>query len=369
MIKFNKFIIMQKSFIINVLCVCLLRSLMAFVDIKSSAYFKVLRRVSSHNDECRNLQSSQTQKDLHLNEELSLNIIKQELIVALFSEQQASSIIAALPDIGKSRKGFYSRLSQFTFLVQEGVYNPQTAYNFACDQPNFFDWDLEVVYENDHYVAINKPFNVRLNNGSKRQKLWDNEVTVSDWLDDNYPEFQQHHLCHQLDMATSGILLIAKRHRAASKAQKLFQKRQVNKTYSALVYGHPSWDELIVNAPICRDPNDAFKMKVAEGSEQGKHSETHIQVLKKGHLCCNGNKQEKEEVSLVALYPKTGRRHQLRVHTLSTGHPIVGDATYSLDLTNYRMFLHAEALSLALPITVGGDLDIKRKSDFNRFVC
>eukprot|EP00953_Heterococcus_sp_UTEX-ZZ885_P031643 16587-Heterococcus_DN1.PRE.3 len=89
---------------------------------------------------------------------------------------------------------------------------------------------------------------------------------------------------------------------------------------------------------------------MAVGAEgKGKKSTTSITVLERGTLALQGHPRYGEPVALLLLKPVTGRRHQLRVHCLHLGHPMVGDATYAADKEAYRMFLHASRLRLPLP--------------------
>ena len=111
----------------------------------------------------------------------------------------------------------------------------------------------------------------------------------------------------------------------------------MRKEYLALVDGHPSWDEQLVEAPIAVVEGD-FRMAV---SPTGAASATHITVLSRGYV-------QGDAVAAVWLRPRSGRRHQLRVHLAHVGFPILGDGTYGNRAGYDRMYLHA--WRLALPV-------------------
>jgi 23S rRNA pseudouridine1911/1915/1917 synthase len=121
-------------------------------------------------------------------------------------------------------------------------------------------------------------------------------------------------LVHRLDEGTSGVVLLARdapTHRLLSTA---FQERAANKTYRALVWGHPVPSRGLADAPLARDPKDGRKMAVREG---GKPAVTRWTTLRRY-----------PSVADLELTPETGRTHQIRVHLSEKGHPIVGDDFY-----------------------------------------
>jgi len=145
---------------------------------------------------------------------------------------------------------------------------------------------------------------------------------------------------HRLDMATSGLMVFA-RGKAAQRALGIaFASRQVHKRYVAVVQGHvpraEGWRE--IDLPLGADWPNRPRQKV--DAERGKPSLTRYRVL-----AIEG------AATRLALEPVTGRSHQLRVHLVAIGHPIVGDALYAPDAPAPRLLLHAAALGFRHPAT------------------
>lgn len=133
---------------------------------------------------------------------------------------------------------------------------------------------------------------------------------------------------------------------ATAAAANLFQTRVTKKCYLALVFGHTAWDEIVEARGVGTDPSDprGFRM-AAEGSE---HCCDALAATTRMFAVGRGTFGE-TAVTKLLLCPVTGRRHQLRIHTSSNGHPIVGDFAYTGDTTSPRMMLHAWRLQLPLP--------------------
>ena len=151
---------------------------------------------------------------------------------------------------------------------------------------------------------------------------------------------------HRLDMATSGIMVMALNKDSHRHISKQFELRKTKKRYFANVFGHIAQDSGDVDLPlICDWPN---RPKQMVDFERGKHALTHFDVVERTYDT-NGH-----PFSLVALYPITGRSHQLRVHMLELGHPILGDRLYAHDSAlamASRLQLHAESLCFTHPST------------------
>ncbi|MDO9238029.1 MAG: RluA family pseudouridine synthase [Aquabacterium sp.] len=164
---------------------------------------------------------------------------------------------------------------------------------------------------------------------------------------------------HRLDMATSGLLVLARGPVMQRVLSTSFQDRRVDKRYVALLHGVLSCDEGEVNLPLITDwPNRPMQMVC---HERGKPSRTRYQVQDRVTI---GDGQAGQ--TRVALEPITGRSHQLRVHMLAMGHPIVGDPLYGdqgLQASFPRLMLHASQLDLPHPIS-GELISLRSPSPF-----
>ena len=148
---------------------------------------------------------------------------------------------------------------------------------------------------------------------------------------------------HRLDMATSGVMVFAKNPNAQRHIGLQFEKRMIEKTYIARVNGLIEQDEGEINLPLITDWPNRPKQKVCH--QDGKASQTFWKVSRRADISTR-----------VMLFPKTGRSHQLRVHMLAIGHPILGDRLYADDAAYNqakRLQLHAHKLKLRKP--TGGD--------------
>jgi 23S rRNA pseudouridine1911/1915/1917 synthase len=148
-------------------------------------------------------------------------------------------------------------------------------------------------------------------------------------------------IVQRLDVGTSGVMVICKSERAYSVLKNAFRNRTVDKTYHALVQGHPDPLEGTIDAPIGRHPKADYKFAVMP---DGKHSVTHYQLLEAHRFA-----------SLLEVHLETGRTHQIRVHMAALKHPCVGDLTYGADpvlarrVGRERQWLHAVRLGFEHP--------------------
>jgi 23S rRNA pseudouridine1911/1915/1917 synthase len=150
-------------------------------------------------------------------------------------------------------------------------------------------------------------------------------------------------IVQRLDVGTSGVMVIAKSERAYSVLKNAFRERTVDKTYHALVQGHPDPLRGTVDAPIGRHPRYDYKFAVLA---DGKPSVTHYETLEAHRFA-----------SLLQIHLETGRTHQIRVHMAALKHPCVGDLTYGADpvlarrVGLERQWLHAVELGFEHPET------------------
>ena len=198
-----------------------------------------------------------------------------------------------------------------------------------------------ILYEDDGFLIVNKPAGFAVHGGSGVSS------GIIEGLRLLRPEAKFLELVHRLDKDTSGCLVIAKKRSALRAFHAIFRDNQVKKTYVALLSGQWKKNKLVVNAPLLKNIAKGGERMVMVSSA-GKEAETVFTRL-----------TAFAESTLVEAAPKTGRTHQIRVHALHLGHPIVGDERYGRDDVNLafkqkgykRMFLHAKTLAFSHPLT------------------
>ena len=206
--------------------------------------------------------------------------------------------------------------------------------------------NLEIVYEDPWLSVINKPAGMLSVPGKE------DAVSVYSLMREQYPEADGPLTVHRLDMATSGLMLIAKTKRVHQNLQAQFKNRLVRKRYVALLEGIVPKDKDTVDLPLCLNPLDRPRQMVH--TEHGKPAITDYQVLER----LDGKRTR------IAFYPRTGRTHQLRIHAahpLGLHCPIIGDELYGKKAE--RLYLHAEYLEFTHPIT-GETLRITKEAEF-----
>lgn len=161
-------------------------------------------------------------------------------------------------------------------------------------------------------------------------------------------------IVHRLDMATSGLLVLALGIEMQRRLSQLFREREVEKRYLAVVHGNLQDPVGEIDLPIGPDWPNRPKQQV--NPVTGKRSLTRYRLL---------SHEENRNFSRIELEPVTGRTHQLRVHLAAIGHPIVGDTLYggATDGQTQRLLLHAQQLSLVHPVT-GAPLTLRSNVPF-----
>ena len=191
---------------------------------------------------------------------------------------------------------------------------------------------LSLLYHDDDVIVVNKPSGL-LSVPGKAPEHRDSLITRIQRV---YPDAR---IVHRLDMATSGVMVVAQHKDSHRQLSRQFELRQTAKRYFARVAGVPAQSSGSVDLPLICDWPNRPKQKV--DFESGKPALTHYKVV-----------QQDATEALVALIPITGRSHQLRVHMLELGHPILGDRLYgtpSVIASAPRLQLHAETLSFTHP--------------------
>ncbi len=193
--------------------------------------------------------------------------------------------------------------------------------------------ELKVVYEDDYLIAIDKPAGILSVPGKIGGK------SVEEIMQERNPNIK---VIHRLDMATSGVLLLAKDIEMYKAMQTLFATREVRKTYIALIEGEPKQSMGEISLPLSADYNNRPMQRV--DYENGKEAITEYFVLATYN-------REGKKITRLSLNPITGRTHQLRVHLAhpkSLGMPIIGDELYGKPAS--RLMLHAMELVFKHPI-------------------
>lgn len=207
--------------------------------------------------------------------------------------------------------------------------------------------ELRIIYENNHLLAVDKPAGIICFPENDFQK---NEPSVASMLEGlTNCEAPRHGIAHRLDKETSGILLVAKDEGTLHWLQKAFEGHDIEKHYTALVCGIIPQSEGEIDAMIGRNPADRTKQKAflsIDPLARKKGSREAKTIWKK--------LKEYTGFTLIEAIPKTGRRHQIRIHFQFIGHPLAGDKIYSYKdnktpqgLT--RHFLHASLVKFKTP--------------------
>ena len=194
---------------------------------------------------------------------------------------------------------------------------------------------LDLVYRDDYIAVVNKPSGLLSVPGNQPQ-YYDSAMSR---VKEKYGFCEP---AHRLDMATSGILLFAFSKAADRELKRQFREREPKKYYQALVWGHVEQDHGVVELPLICDWENRPRQKIC--FERGKRAVTFYDVLQR----------YPNNTTRVKLTPITGRSHQLRLHMLALGHPILGDKFYAhpqAKALSPRLCLHAESLQIQHPIT------------------
>jgi len=206
---------------------------------------------------------------------------------------------------------------------------------------------LKVIYEDQYFIVISKEPGMLthpvpgFNKNTIVNALLYHYNTLS-----NLSGKERAGIVHRLDKNTSGLLIVAKDDNTHRLLSEKFKNREIKKTYSALVLGRFPEKRGEINLPIGRSRLDRKKMCISIDSGRG--AITRFEVA-----------EEFKDVTLLNVYPETGRTHQIRVHLSYIGHPVIGDEIYGNKDSNEiagklgmdRQFLHAKRLEFSHPVT------------------
>lgn len=222
---------------------------------------------------------------------------------------------------------------------------------------------LDIIYEDEDILAINKPFGVAVHGDGKNDF-----ETMADFILKNYPNLEnvgedfvvegkvmkKPGIVHRLDKDTSGVLIVVKNQDSFNYYKNLFQKREIQKEYHAICYGWPKEQKGIIDATIARSKGDIRKWTAVPKAKRDKEREalTEYEVISyfsenEDRVFENKGSTVDGDFSYIKLKPKTGRTHQLRVHLKSINHPIICDTLYSKNIPSLgfeRLALHARSI-------------------------
>lgn len=219
-----------------------------------------------------------------------------------------------------------------------------------------------VIYEDEEVLALNKPSGLAVQGGTKTTRHVDR--LLSAWGEG----LERPRLVHRLDRDTSGVLVLGKTPGAAAKLAGAFAKRRTEKIYWALVAGLPKPGEGVLELPLAKKGvGDREMMVPADPKDpRAETAETEFVTLSRAA----------DKVAWMALWPHTGRTHQLRAHMLAMGHPILGDPKYKTDASEalsggLKLQLHARRLALPHPsrglLILEAPLSPEMRAGFERF--
>lgn len=230
------------------------------------------------------------------------------------------------------------------YRLKSGDYVRIPPVRMAESQPVFVGANLakklteNIIHEDAQFLVVNKPAGVAVHGGSGL------DLGVIEAFRKMRPDLHYLELAHRLDRETSGCLIMVKKKSALRALHALFNERLVTKTYWALLSG--SWKgkkNVLVDQALEKNTLKSGE-RIVKISETGKSSETLFTLL-----------ENFPEVSLAEIFPKTGRTHQIRVHSAWLGHPVLGDEKYGKEMgvtsdfqSEKRLYLHARSVQFTL---------------------
>ena len=195
--------------------------------------------------------------------------------------------------------------------------------------PDLKKWDyaLEVIYEDDDFAIINKPFGVISHPTSKNKDQTLVNILLNQFEDklSNHPDSLRPGIVHRLDKDTTGVMIITFNEYTHWKIADQFKNRSIQKEYIALTWGQWAEDEGVIENKLSRSKKNPLKY---QSSKEGKVATSKFKLINNGKY-----------FSAINFFPKTGRTHQIRIHCSEKGFPIIGDDLYGGGLKKINEYL------------------------------
>lgn len=285
-----------------------------------------------NNEESFLITEFKTEREEDLNKRLDI-FVSEKLNI---TRSQVKNYLNSIKVNGQKKKlSYLLKLNDIIIIENEKKFIKEN----SKEEPKAENISLNIIYEDKYLIIINKPNNISVHCSASEMN-----GTLVNGLLYNIKDFDftgnknRAGIIHRLDKDTSGLIIVGKNANIVSSIQEQFKKRTIKKIYHAILVGILKENFLEINLPIGRHSLYRKKMTVRE---DGKEALTYIKVLRrfKNH-------------TLAEINLKTGRTHQIRVHSSYKGFPIAGDKIYSKSFSKYKgLMLLSKEIEFMHPIT------------------